>query len=717
MATLLLTAAGTAVGGPIGGAIGAIVGQAADQAIFAPKTRRGPRLGDLAVQTSSYGTQIPKIFGRMRVAGTVIWATDLVETRSTSGGGKGRPRSVGYSYAANFAVALSARPVRAVHRIWADGRLLRGAAGDFKGATGFRFYPGDEDQLADPLIASAEGSALAPGYRGIAYAVFENFALEEFGNRIPSLTFELEADGEPLGIGRLAEELSGGAIRGGPSPTLVGYAASGESIRSALEALTDVAPLSLRDEGDHMLLSEASAPPVQLSARELDGAPAVVRRGSESAPSEVTLTYYDPDRDYQTGTQRAAAGGAQLRTDRRSLPAAVDAGTAKGLAEARLAALGAARSSATVSTSWALAEILPGARIRLEGQPGLWKVDRRLLGPMTLRLELSRLPSRSAAPEIASSGRAAVQADEVHGPTSVRLIDAPLPPPGDGVWLAAAAAGVEAGWRRAALSLAVGSAGDALWTDLGATAGPAVLGRSITAVPAAPSTLMDLRNAFEVELLNEAMRLESCTDAALAAGANLALIGAELVQFGSVETLGNRRVRLRRLLRGRRGTEWAAGQHGADEPFTLVDAEALVPIPLPGSAVGTTARLLATGIGDGEEGSVAECLVSGETMRPPAPAHLTASLDHDGALQLGWVRRSRLGWAWTDAGEVPLGEEQERYRVSIEGGAIRTFEVAAPLLLYSAGEMAADGVELPLTIRVSQIGTFLSSRAAVTTLA
>ncbi len=173
MATLILTAVGTAVGGPIGGAIGAIVGQAADQALFAPKARHGPRLGDLAVQTSSYGTQIPKLFGRMRVAGTVIWATDLIERRASSGGGKGRPRTVNYSYSANFAVALSARPVRAVHRIWADGKLLRGSAGDLKSAATFRLHLGDEDQSVDSLIAAAEGAAPATAFRGIAYAVFE----------------------------------------------------------------------------------------------------------------------------------------------------------------------------------------------------------------------------------------------------------------------------------------------------------------------------------------------------------------------------------------------------------------------------------------------------------------------------------------------------------------------------------------------------------------
>ena len=79
MATLVLTAVGSAIGGPIGGAIGAALGQKIDGALFAPAAREGSRLKELAVQTSSYGTQIPAIFGAMRVAGTVIWATDLIE--------------------------------------------------------------------------------------------------------------------------------------------------------------------------------------------------------------------------------------------------------------------------------------------------------------------------------------------------------------------------------------------------------------------------------------------------------------------------------------------------------------------------------------------------------------------------------------------------------------------------------------------------------------
>ena len=97
MATLVLGALGTIVGGPVGGAIGATLGRNLDQMIIGSPRREGPRLNDLAISTSSYGQPIPALYGAVRTAGTVIWATDLKEHRETSGGGKGRPKTTSYS--------------------------------------------------------------------------------------------------------------------------------------------------------------------------------------------------------------------------------------------------------------------------------------------------------------------------------------------------------------------------------------------------------------------------------------------------------------------------------------------------------------------------------------------------------------------------------------------------------------------------------------------
>src|SRR3546814_6705183 len=103
---------------------------------------------------------------------------------------------------------LSSRRVRRVRRIWADGNLLRGASGSFKERCTFRGYDGSEDQAVDPLIASAVGIGGASAFRGLAYAVFEELELGSFGNRIPSLTFEVEADAGDIDAG-LVDRKSG----------------------------------------------------------------------------------------------------------------------------------------------------------------------------------------------------------------------------------------------------------------------------------------------------------------------------------------------------------------------------------------------------------------------------------------------------------------------------------------------------------------------------
>jgi hypothetical protein len=707
MATLILTAVGTVIGGPIGGAIGAAIGQQIDQnVLFAPKARQGPRLGDLAVQTSSYGSQIPKIFGTMRAAGTVIWATDLVEHKSTSGG-KGQPKAVNYSYSASFAVALSGRRLASIGRIWADGKLLRGAAGDFKSQTLFRLHAGDEDQAADPLIVAVEGVGQAPAYRGIAYALFEDMSLEDFGNRIPSLTFEVVAETGTVPMGAIGEELAGGAVAAGETPALTGYAATGDSVRGALEGLADVVPLSLADDGAVLRLRAGVEEAISLPAAAMSERLEIVRRGQGALPDEASIAYYDAARDYQTGLQRAVRRGGRS-VDRRALPAVLDAGGAKALAEYRLASLWAGRTRGKAVVAWRRAAIRPGSHVSVEGQAGLWKVERWTLGAMVATLELVRVPSAPPPDVVASPGRPVSESDQPLGPTILRLFDMPL---GDGLetkpLLYVAAAGESVGWRRAALSMSVD--GGASWQDAGGTATPAVMGVALDALPAAGSALFDADSSVEVELFNDSMWLEGRSDDALLAGANLAALGGELIQFGAAESLGSRRFRLSRLLRGRRGTEWAAADHGAGEAFTLIARETLAAIETP---AGAEAQLLASGVGDFPDAAAASLVVEGEGLRPPSPVHLNAVEMPGGDLAISWVRRSRQGWAWTSGADTPLGEETERYRLVIAGsGFSRTVEVATPDYLYSPAARAADGPG-PLTLTVTQVGNLAVSRPA-----
>jgi len=227
MASIILSAAGTvigaAVGGPIGAAIGSKIGQAIGSSIdggLSSKTKfstRGPRLTDLGVQTSTYGKMIPIIYGSVRIGGNIIWSRPIKETVTTTtssagGGGKGGGGRISqstttYSYSVSLALGICEGPIDEVLRIWADAKQL-----DLSHYT-VRLYKGDEAQLADSFIQAVDGVEVTPAYRGLAYVVFEDFPLADYGNRIPNFTFEVKHKVlYPDYNGEILEEMIGGMV-------------------------------------------------------------------------------------------------------------------------------------------------------------------------------------------------------------------------------------------------------------------------------------------------------------------------------------------------------------------------------------------------------------------------------------------------------------------------------------------------------------------------
>lgn len=728
MATLVLTVVGTVLGGPIGAAVGAAVGQVVDSTLlFAPKGRQGPRLSDLRLQTSRYGDPVPQIFGTIRVAGSVIWATDLQERRSTQGGGKGQPSVTTYSYSASFAVALSARRIVEVRRIWADGNLLRGAAGDFKSAVGaFRLYDGGEDQALDPLIGADKGIALAPAHRGLAYAVFEDLQLADFGNRIPSLTFEVVADAAPVPVADMAWALSGGVIAPEgplPTPAVGGYAASG-SVADALSPVVGVHDLALDcDTRGLRLVTAAQAASaigddwIGAAFNGKSEAPPVRGRGrAEDVPVRLGIRYFDPARDYQAGVQTAQRPGPGRAESEADLPAVLDAGSARSLAEQRLARLWTARAAVDVRCDWRALTIRPGAVVTLGADPARWRVEQSEWEAMGVRLHLVRTGGSGVIAPAAAAGDAVAQPDLMHGPTMLNVAD--LPPLTDASAsapvVAIAAAGAQAGWRAAALF--VRDAGSGALTPIGRTAAPATMGTALT-LPFADASpcLIDTLSIVDVQLLNGGTALSGVDDAALLRGANAALLGRELIQFGLATQIGPGSWRLRRLLRGRRGTEWAMAGHGAGERFLLLDQDSLTMVPDIHVSRGSVVLIDAIGIGDTTPAQATEDVL-GQAVMPLTPVHAVAQLE-SGGWRFDWTRRSRAGWTWTDGADAPLAEEQELYRIDLtQGGAtFRSATVATPHWIYDAAALASDlgaGISGAVGVEIRQIGTFGPGRPA-----
>ncbi|TLP44816.1 hypothetical protein FDK21_13670 [Cohaesibacter sp. CAU 1516] len=232
MTTLVLRTAGSVIGGSllgplgaaIGGALGASAGYALDQSLFGAGSRsaEGPRLSDLEVQTSTEGAPITRLYGRARLNGQIIWATNFTETvtrrEQRTGAAKGgmsggSVEQTTYSYYANFAVGLCEGEIAYVGRIWANGTEL-----DLKDIA-YRVYRGDEDQLPDSLIEAKQGAGNVPAYKGLAYVVFEDLPLGAFGNRIPQLSFEVVRP-----VGKLETQIRSMVVI--PGATEFGYDAS-----------------------------------------------------------------------------------------------------------------------------------------------------------------------------------------------------------------------------------------------------------------------------------------------------------------------------------------------------------------------------------------------------------------------------------------------------------------------------------------------------------
>ncbi|MTH77212.1 baseplate multidomain protein megatron [Paracoccus aestuariivivens] len=199
MATLLLAAAGASLGAGFGGtvlglsgamigrAVGATIGRALDQRLLGSgsKAVETGRVDRMRIQTAGEGAPIPRIWGQMRLPGHVIWAGPLVELRRKQSGGKGATPSVTeIGYRLSFALALCEGPILGVGRVWADGEEV--SPDDLN----MRVYLGDEAQLPDPAVQAQEGED-APAYRGVAYVVLEDLALDRWGNRVPQLSFEV----------------------------------------------------------------------------------------------------------------------------------------------------------------------------------------------------------------------------------------------------------------------------------------------------------------------------------------------------------------------------------------------------------------------------------------------------------------------------------------------------------------------------------------------
>ena len=241
-------------------------------------------------------------------------------------------------------------------------------------------------------------------------------------------------------------------------------------------------------------------------------------------------------------------------------------------------------------------------------------------------------------------------------------------------------------------------------------AAPCIVGETLDDLPAGPTARWH-NTSVRVQLYGGG--LSSISDDALFSGGNAAATqrvdGAwEVLQFANAELVGDRTYLLSRLLRGQAGSEWAMGAPlPAGAPFVLLDAN-LVAIASGLGALERTLqlRVVAANRDHGDPTALALSVTPQATaLMPLAPVHVKATRDGSG-VTFSWIRRTRIdGDSWV--GEVPLGEDSERYALDIlsGGSVVRTLETSAPSAFYAAADEIADfgAAQVSLEISVMQV--------------
>ncbi|AXA66757.1 phage tail protein [Pseudomonas oryzihabitans] len=173
---------------------------------FGPKDTEGTRLEDLSVQTSTYGADIPRLYGTISMAGNILWLEggklkEVVKKNKKGGkGGASTTPTKTYTYFATFALGLCEGPIAGVRRIWCSDTLLYNADSDDletiiasnSNAKGWRLYLGDDGQQPDARYEADVGPGNAPAFRGLAYLVFYDFDLTDYANTLQASQFKVE---------------------------------------------------------------------------------------------------------------------------------------------------------------------------------------------------------------------------------------------------------------------------------------------------------------------------------------------------------------------------------------------------------------------------------------------------------------------------------------------------------------------------------------------
>lgn len=484
-----------------------------------------------------------------------------------------------------------------------------------------------------------------------------------------------------------------------------GYAVTrNATARAQLEPLRKAYRFDGVESDDNMVFTHRSGEAVlEIAEEDLMGDNVIVlsRKQEAELPREITLTYSDPEIDYQQAAQRArkSTGATSLVSDI-ELPLVLDADEAAQVAETLLHQDHLSRTGKKVEVPRPYLPLDPGDVVQIPRGSAYYHMllTSANFGEGKLALEgvkdHPRVYSSRAVGHLPANYTPAV----VYNPYPVKafVVDCPMLSDADDnagwYWGAGLIKGT---WK--GVDLLVSEDGQE-WGAIATTAARLTYGAVRGVLGAAPATVWDWSSSPVVQMAPGCV-LSSASELDVLCGTNMALVGSpaggwEVIGFQSAQDNGDGSYTLGGLLRGRRGTEWMCGAHVGGEAFVLLDG-ALARIWDSTAHISVTQYLKTVPFGLASDLVRPQSFANGAAgLKPYAPAvYLAVRGEDDTTVSLYWHRRTRVDGEWHDGHDVPMVEEAEAYEIDVldADGAVRaTHESDVESFVYSSAQSAAD---------------------------
>jgi hypothetical protein len=636
-----------------------------------------------------------------------------------------------------------------LYRTWNDYYNLHAALNDFSplAVLGFQnpdnltFYRGTDDQPADATLTAQRGTAI-PGYVNRAYIMMENFQLEDFGNRLPSLTFEAcRFENETI-----TSTIDSVMARAGVPQTyydtadlpttgldafLPGYTVNRRtSARKALEPALSAFRVDVAEIGTELKfrprnrVAEHVVDYLDLRARPANSTGGdeplikIITKDQRELPRTVEIVFKDIEKDYQQNSaryQRTQTLNDHLGSTSTAVivyPYFAKVWAVEALRDAWL------QKNVEFSLPYEYLKVSPSdiitiiTDIVIGTENGL-----NVIASLTIKIGEMRL-GRNGVLDCKGTltGSAFYDPDEAYYNNIVNENNYVSTADNDSVGLTRfvlldlaplSEAEILYGFYVAGSdfnSNAWGGADVLQSTDGGvnynaiATIGAAAAIGTVTTgtLSTIDFSRMEYTTDIIVTLDSAQAQIFSITpDQLFNEFGNMALIGNEIVCFTDATYLGGRQFRLYGAwARGLKDTENTA--HGANESFVLLDGAV---VNSAANLANINIALLYKPVTIGNTDALTPSTPgthTGKRLVPFSPAMVAGTRDGSNNLTITWVREDRLYYSWIDNSDIPLSESSLSFEVDIldapAGSVLRTIVVTAETASYTSAEQTTDGL-------------------------